>query len=127
MSHNAASRMLYSGAAGGVGKPPYSRKSMVLNKSNNNSVNNSAQPTSTAGVNANGVAKPTSLNTSQQLMNQVSITSSDLNGSRGDLHQASMQATRAMKSVGGEECNYSHQIISLNESKAKQVIDYYYH
>lgn len=128
----------------------YSRKSIMLKSSNNNNSNNNANNSNNNGNNGNGNGQasngganggangsggtngtkqipPSSLNTSQQLTNQMSIASSDLTGSRADLQQQNsitVAAIRNMRSVGGgggDENNYSHQIVSLNESKAKQV------
>lgn len=110
------------------------------NNNNNNNNGNGNGQTSSGGANGGGAngsggtngtkqIPPSSLNTSQQLTNQMSVASSDLNGSRADLQQQNsitVAAIRNMRSVaggGGDENNYSHQIVSLNESKAKQVTD----
>lgn len=76
-------------------------------------------------VNNNGttttqVTKPTSLNASQQLANQASL---DITGSRTDLNlnQTSQTGKNMTQSTGGDDNIFSHQITSLNESKAKQV------
>lgn len=108
---NLASRTATTAAAA-TRTTSYSRKSIML-KSNNNGSSNVAKQ-----------MPPSSLNTSQQLTNQMSVTSSDLTGSRLDLSQqpsSGVSATRNTRSTVADDNNYSHQIVSLNESKAKQI------